>query len=73
MADDVDVAQGNAERYIASAIHGVTKALSRIPEGAAADCEECGDEIPKARRDAVPWSRLCIGCAETREREAKGR
>lgn len=23
-------------------------------------CEECGDEIPKARRDAVPGCTLCV-------------
>lgn len=73
MADDVDVAQSNAERYIQSAIHGVTKALVHLPPDAAVECVECGDEIPKARRDAVPWSRLCIDCAELRERESKGR
>ncbi|MBP3439033.1 MAG: DksA/TraR family C4-type zinc finger protein [Sutterella sp.] len=25
-------------------------------------CEECGEEIPEARRRAVPGVRLCISC-----------
>ncbi len=73
MADEVDVAQGNAERYIASAIHDVQRSIAPLPPEVAADCEDCGDEIPKARREAVPWTRTCIECAETREREARGR
>jgi len=31
-------------------------------------CEECGDAIPEARREAVPGVRLCITCQEARER-----
>ncbi len=27
-------------------------------------CQQCGDEIPFARLQAVPATRLCIGCAE---------
>lgn len=31
-------------------------------------CEECGEEIPEARRLAVPGVRLCIFCKEKSER-----
>ena len=27
-------------------------------------CEECGEEIPEARRKAVPGVRLCIRCQQ---------
>lgn len=27
-------------------------------------CEECGDVIPEARRNAVPGCRLCCACQE---------
>lgn len=30
-------------------------------------CEECGDEIPRERRLAVPGVRLCVYCQEFSE------
>ena len=32
------------------------------------ECEECGDEIPEARRLAVPGVRMCVFCQERYER-----
>ena len=31
-------------------------------------CEECGDEIPEARRLAIPGVQLCVFCKEKQER-----
>ncbi|HKJ89181.1 MAG TPA: TraR/DksA C4-type zinc finger protein [Gammaproteobacteria bacterium] len=30
----------------------------------ATHCEECGAEIPQGRREAVPGTTTCVGCAE---------
>ncbi len=32
-------------------------------------CEECGEEIPEARRRAVPGVRLCLSCQEAADKE----
>ena len=32
-----------------------------------AECEECGDPIPEARRRAIPGVRRCIPCQEEQE------
>jgi phage/conjugal plasmid C-4 type zinc finger TraR family protein len=32
------------------------------------ECEECGDEIPLARRLAIPGCKLCVFCKEKQER-----
>jgi phage/conjugal plasmid C-4 type zinc finger TraR family protein len=32
------------------------------------NCEECGEEIPLARQQAVPGVRLCIDCQSLTER-----
>ena len=34
-------------------------------------CEECGEEIPLARRKALPGVRLCIHCQEEADKEQK--
>lgn len=41
----------------------VERARARLPKGPSRlECEECGETIPKARRDAIPGVRLCIAC-----------
>lgn len=47
----------------ASVEDAVEIARSRLPKGESLlNCEECGQEIPEARREAVAGVRLCISC-----------
>jgi phage/conjugal plasmid C-4 type zinc finger TraR family protein len=45
---------------------GAVKAL--VGGTGAADCKDCGSEIPAARRAAAPWAKRCITCQEAFER-----
>lgn len=46
----------------------VARARGEIPQGESLlFCEECGDPIPEARRNAVPGVRLCIGCQQEKD------
>ncbi|MGA9574074.1 MAG: DksA/TraR family C4-type zinc finger protein [Lysobacterales bacterium] len=48
----------------------VQRARSALPRGQSlANCEECNALIPKARRDAMPGVRLCVGCQEESDRK----
>jgi len=41
----------------------VKRARAGLPAGPSAKhCEECGEEIPEARRQAVPGVRKCVAC-----------
>jgi len=42
----------------------VSAALDRIGQGTYGRCQECGQDIPRPRLDAVPFTRYCVGCAE---------
>jgi phage/conjugal plasmid C-4 type zinc finger TraR family protein len=47
----------------ASVEDAVKRARSQLPRGKSlSHCEECGVEIPEARRSAIPGVRLCVGC-----------
>ncbi len=47
----------------ASVEDAVELARSRLPKGESLlHCEECGLDIPEARRKAVPGVRLCVSC-----------
>ena len=42
---------------------GVLRARARMASGEArTHCVECGEEIPEARRRAVPGVRTCVAC-----------
>jgi len=42
----------------------IESALVRIKKGEYGTCASCCSEIPKARLDALPWTRVCVSCAE---------
>lgn len=43
-------------------------ALERIEQETFGQCEQCQIEIPKARLQALPYTRYCVDCARTLER-----
>lgn len=48
----------------------IERARSQLPQGPGlTHCEECGADIPEARRDALPGVRLCVACQEEHDRE----
>lgn len=47
---------------------GVLNARSRLPQGeGTTECVECGEEIPEARRKALPGVHTCIACQSGRD------
>jgi DnaK suppressor protein len=38
----------------------IEDALAHMAQGTYGICDDCGQEIPKARLDAVPWALLCV-------------
>jgi RNA polymerase-binding protein DksA len=45
----------------------IENCLERIEEGTYGQCEECGVKIPKTRLSAIPYSTVCVRCAEQLE------
>ncbi len=61
------------EQIDASVEDAVERARRRLPQGESlSHCESCGDEIPPARREAVPGVRLCVGCQDIEDRKKDG-
>ena len=47
---------------------GVLAARARLPAGeGTSHCIECGEEIPEARRRALPGARTCVACQSGRD------
>lgn len=59
MADNADIATEMMERRLEGIL-----AQRRLPDALVTDgeCEECGNDIPAARRKAAPWATTCIEC-----------
>jgi len=63
MADVVD----KADKYTALGISGQLEEIRKelaanVPPAAARYCEDCGGDIPEARRRVVPGCTRCIEC-----------
>lgn len=67
--DFADIGKGHTEFMNSMAIREVMEHNERSARReSATECEECGDDIPKARRDAVPGCVLCVHCQSMMER-----
>ena len=62
--DVTDRASGLEE---ADRIGGVAMVQARLQGQGAEECEDCGTEIPAARRKAAPWAVCYIDCQSLRE------
>lgn len=61
---------GDVQQQIDDSVQDeLERARRSIPRGESAhECDECGDPIPEARRQAVPGVRLCLACQAERDR-----
>ena len=50
----------------------VAAARARMPAGGSARfCDECGEPIPEARREALPGVRTCVACQSLRDAQRR--
>ncbi|HVJ67138.1 MAG TPA: TraR/DksA family transcriptional regulator [Caulifigura sp.] len=59
---DLNVTLLENQEYLAGEAQA---ALERLDQGTFGECEACGESIPKARLDAIPYARCCVQCAAT--------
>jgi phage/conjugal plasmid C-4 type zinc finger TraR family protein len=60
------------EQIDATVKDAIARVQSRLPQGpSATNCEQCGKEIPQARREAIPGVHLCVSCQEEQDRSSK--
>ena len=59
--DEVLEAIGNESR---NELAQINKALERIEDGTYTTCSSCGEDINLERLEAVPYTNLCIQCAD---------
>ena len=50
------------------AVLDIDRALMRMDAGAYGICDMCGDRIPVARLEALPYAELCVKCKSRGER-----
>ncbi len=60
------------EQIDATVEDAIKRSRENIPSGESRkECEECGVEIPEARRQALPGVRLCVACQSELDAEEK--
>jgi DnaK suppressor protein len=65
-----ELAATNMEREIRT-LTEVELSLRLLESGQYGLCGSCGDEIPTARLQALPWTRICVACAGGAIKEAE--
>ena len=57
-----------AEQIAATLDEAAERARRKLPRGESLEfCEDCGEAIPKGRREALPGVRLCVPCQREKE------
>ena len=64
MADKADLAAELIEMTLEDSLANRLQSIASVH---ATECDDCGDEIPAARRQAAPWATTCIECQSIRE------
>ncbi len=63
---------GVQEQILDSLKDEIERVRNNLPKGESLQfCEECGEEIPLARRQALSGVRLCIECQQETEKNEK--
>jgi phage/conjugal plasmid C-4 type zinc finger TraR family protein len=71
--EEAEMGQLHAIHNNMNAIANVRRALEvQASQPSLTHCEECGEEIPEARRTAIRGVKLCVYCQQLQER-SKGR
>ncbi|QFT84459.1 hypothetical protein FIU88_05630 [Halomonas sp. THAF12] len=70
MADKADIAGELIEQRMEHVMQSWPRRVE-IQGVLAIACEDCGEEIPAARRQAAPWAATCIECQSIRERKRR--
>jgi phage/conjugal plasmid C-4 type zinc finger TraR family protein len=71
MADNADIASEMMQNRLEGALAKRPRWIGI--DMAVTDCDDCGHEIPQARRQAAPWATTCIECQGIREMKTKQR
>ncbi len=74
MTDDIDRASAREQEMLGDALRDQARRAGltgKTVADSAECCTACGNDIPTARRYAVPGCQLCVVCKTRRER-AKG-
>lgn len=69
MTDSIDESRKREQQHRNESIAAVKDQLSTLSyEDSLEECEDCGDLIPEARREACPGVTMCTSCADWWER-----
>ena len=65
-----DVGMKATESYAKQVLTEIAGAMERINDGTFGHCEECQSAIPRARLQALPYTRFCVDCARKLEKSS---
>ena len=68
--EEAEMAQLHSIHLHMNAIAGIRQKLSKQTQQASlSECQDCGEDIPLARQQAVPGVQRCVFCQQAHERQ----
>lgn len=67
MADKADIAADYIDWRLEQALAARQSAAHQVAAVGSTECEDCGEEIPAARRERLPGVTTCVPCQTIRE------
>ncbi|RMX07433.1 TraR/DksA family transcriptional regulator [Allofranklinella schreckenbergeri] len=72
MTDTIERAQERGQEWLHDQLARQALVAQRSQRQIALrECEDCGEPIPQARRQALPGVRRCVGCQEQYEQQQR--
>ncbi|RMX03648.1 hypothetical protein EBQ24_12390 [Allofranklinella schreckenbergeri] len=72
MTDTIERAQERGHEWLHDQLaRQAVRAARQRSAAPVLDCEDCGEPIPQARRQALPGVRRCVGCQGQREQQQR--
>jgi RNA polymerase-binding transcription factor DksA len=63
--------QAYVQHKLTNIIPNLNRALQKLDEGTGRVCDDCGDDIPQERIEAVPAAIRCTRCQDAHERHGR--
>jgi DnaK suppressor protein len=57
-----------AHEQLQEVLADIERAQAKLADGTYGTCDACGEPIPEARLEALPWANECVACRSAHDR-----
>jgi DnaK suppressor protein len=62
------LSRAGAHEQLQEVLADIERAQAKLADGSYGTCDGCGEPIPEARLEALPWATECVACRSAHDR-----